>query len=189
MHSVIARLPARDHLTRSRLAPSSTATPAPLFGAPRRGCRPSSRCPRPKTRAHAGRALHERSDLWVPSSLTSTDAAFRRTASSVRAPFDVRPFFTREPGARPRLSGLGSDCPRTRHPDDVSIRPRSQSVKRLPESPDPHRVGFDTDAAFARSFRHRSIAMGRRWCRCLRTRSLVFTMALARHRRGARRSS
>jgi hypothetical protein len=101
----------------------------------------------------------------------------------------VRPSFTREPGARPRLSGLGRDCPRTRHPDDVSIRPRSQSGKRLPESPDPHRIGFDTDTACARSFRHRSIAMGRRCCRCLRTRSLVFTMALARHRRGARRSS
>jgi hypothetical protein len=74
----------------------------------------------------------------------------------------VRPSFTREPGARPRLSGLGRDCPRTRHPDDVSIRPRSQSGKRLPESPDPHRIGFDTDTACARSFRHRSIAMGRR---------------------------
>lgn len=57
----------------------------------------------------------------------STDAAVRvRITSSVRTPFDARTVWTREPGARPRLSGLGRDRPRARHPDDVSTRPRSQ---------------------------------------------------------------
>jgi hypothetical protein len=101
----------------------------------------------------------------------------------------VRPFFTREPGARPRLSGLGRDCPRSGRPDDVPTPPALAIRKRPPESPDPHRIGFDTDAAFARSFERRDIAVVRRWGHRPRTRSLVFTMASARHREGSRRSS
>jgi len=74
------------------------------------------------------------------------------------------------------LPGLEEARPRTKHPDFVSVRPRSQPV-RLPESPDPHRIGFEPDSACARSIGPGCTAVGRRCLRSSRTSSPVFLPA------------
>jgi hypothetical protein len=72
--------------------------------------------------------------------------------------------------------GLGGARPRTKHPDFVSARPRSQP-ERLPESPDPHRIELDLDSACARSIGPGCTAVGRR---CLRKLTHLFARLIAR---------
>lgn len=136
MHSVVASLPARDHLTRRERERflRGDACSALWSSAPRV---PTLRVV-PHECVHAWKS-HSKS-IRPLSAVVAREHQRRRfrnrSASCVRAPFDARPLWTRESRSATLHPGLGGARPRTKHPDFVSARPRSQPV-RLPESPGP----------------------------------------------------
>lgn len=176
MHSVVASLPARDHPVRRERERflRGDACSALWSSAPRV---PTLRVV-PHRCVHAWKS-HSKSNRPLSAVVAREHRRRRfrnRSASCARAPFDARPLWTRESRSATLHPGLGGARPRTKHPDFVSASPALAAL-RLPESPDPHRIGFEPDSACARSIGPGCTAVVRRCLRSSRTCSPVFLPA------------
>jgi len=161
MHSVIARLPARDHLTRRRgLAASfdGDARSALWSFAPRV---PTLHAVRPTKGAHASKSP-SRSARSLGAFVAREHRRTRfRTASPARLTrlSDTCAAWTREPGARPCHLGLEGGRPRAGHPDVRAGSLALAAGETFRVSPSRTESVSTPMSAFARSSGNRRIAL------------------------------